>query len=84
MATPLRSATPVLRLVIVGGFITGIVLAAFGVWLVYLGATGRTEFVFFGQTFKSTNVGVVGIFLGAATIVLLVRRALKSLDHAAR
>jgi len=82
MSPPLRTATPLLKLVIIGGFVTGIALAGFGVWLVYLGATGRTEFSFFGQTFKSTNVGVTGIFLGAATIVLLVRRALKSLDQA--
>ena len=80
MANAIRGATPLLTIVIIGGYIAGIALAVFGVWLVYLGATGSTEFSFFGQTFKSTNVGIAGIFLGAAVIVLLIRRALKSVD----
>ena len=60
----INEATPILRLVIVGGYIAGLVLAALGAFLVYLGATGSTEFSFFGQTFKSTNVGIAAIFVG--------------------
>ena len=84
MRNQVRATSPVLTLVILGGFVSGIIMAGLGIWLVYLGATGVTEFSFFGQTFKSANVGIAAIFLGAAVIVLLVRRALSSLDQAAR
>ena len=62
-------------------FVVGLLLAVLGVGLVYLGASGDTEFSFFGQNFKSTNVGIAAIFLGAALIVLNIRRTLTSLDR---
>jgi hypothetical protein len=61
-----------------GTFWVGTVLALIGLAMVALGATGNTEFKFFGQTFRSDNVGIAAIFLGAALIVLNVRRVLKS------
>jgi uncharacterized integral membrane protein len=61
-------------------FCIGALFAILGIVLVILGATGETEFSFFGQTFKSTNIGIAAFFLGAAIIVLNVRRVLKSLD----
>ncbi|MBU2641461.1 MAG: hypothetical protein KJ889_06640 [Gammaproteobacteria bacterium] len=58
----------------------GTVLALLGVVLVVLGSQGETEFSFFGQTFKSQNVGIASFFLGAALVVLNVHRILKSYD----
>jgi len=70
--------------VIIGAIVIAIVFVIAGIWLVYLGATGETNFTFFGQTFSSANVGIAALFLGAVTVVLLMRRSLSSLDHAVR
>lgn len=69
-----------LKIVVLGAYPTGLLLAALGVFLVYLDAKGDTEFSFFGQTFKSTDVGIAAIVIGAATIVLLVRKAIKTAE----
>jgi hypothetical protein len=69
-----------LKIIIYGTFIIGLSFALIGVWLVILGATGETEFSFFGQSFKSVNVGIGSVFIGGAIIVILIRRAFKSID----
>lgn len=76
----ISATTPILRIVIIGAFVVGLALGVLGVVFVYLGAAGDTELRFFGQNFTSTNVGIAAVFLGSAMIVLVVRRALKSLD----
>jgi hypothetical protein len=78
---PLEQVSPLLRLMVILGFIAGLTFAGLGIWLVALNASGDTEFSFFGQTFKSANVGIAAIFLGAATIVLLARSVLKTIRH---
>ena len=78
----ISATTPILRIVIIGAFVVGLALGVLGVVFVYLGAAGDTELTFFGQTFTSTNVGIAAVFLGGAMIVLVVRRALKSVDAA--
>lgn len=82
MPSLIRGSTPILCLVFIGAYVVGFGLAALGIVLVYLGSTGSTQFSFFGQSFSSTNVGIPAVFLGAATVVLLIRRALKSVDTA--
>ncbi len=72
--------SPLLKIIIYGTFIIGLGFALIGVWLVVLGATGETEFSFFGQSFKSVNVGIASVFIGGAIIVILIRRAFKSID----
>jgi len=71
---------PLLSLLAHWSFWFGTLLAILGVVLVIIGASGQTEFVFFGQSFKSQNVGIAAFFLGAALVVLNVRRILKSFD----
>ena len=71
---------PLLSLLAHWSFWFGTVLATLGVVLVVLGSRGETEFSFFGQAFKSQNVGIASFFLGAAMVVLNVRRILKSYD----
>jgi len=80
MAKLLRAASGTLRITILGAFVTSIAFVGAGVWLVYLGASGTTNFSFFGQTFASTNVGIAALFLGAVSVVLLLRRSLGSFD----
>jgi hypothetical protein len=75
----LEHASPILKLMIILGFVAGIIFALLGVWLVYLGATGDTEVSFFGQTAKSANVGIVAIFIGGVTVVSLGRSVLKTI-----
>jgi len=62
------------------GLIAGLALAGLGVWLVALGAQGSTRVTFVGQTLDSTNVGVTAIFIGAVTLLFVVRRTLASID----
>jgi len=80
----IRATSTTLRLVIIGAFVLAAVFVGAGIWLVYLGATGDTKFTFFGQTFGSTNVGIAALFLGAVTVVLLLRRSLSTLDSVVR
>jgi hypothetical protein len=74
------NAHALLRIIVVGGFVTGILFGLAGVVLVYLGATGETEFALFGQTFESTNAGVGALFISAVLVILLIRRTLGSMD----
>ncbi|MCC5935937.1 MAG: hypothetical protein JJU34_01525 [Lunatimonas sp.] len=69
-----------IRAIIYGTFIIGLGFALIGVWLVYFGASGETEIYFFGQNFKSVNVGISAVFIGGAIIVILIKRAFKSID----
>lgn len=69
-----------LERIAIASFFVGVVLAAMGVYLVYIGASGDTEFSYFGQKFRSTNAGIAAIFIGAVLIVLNVRRILTSFD----
>jgi len=76
--------SPLLFLLTNWSFIFGSLLSVLGVVLVVMGATGETEFSFFGQTFKSQNIGIAAFFLGATLVVLNVRRILKSYDSGNR
>ncbi len=71
-----REDDPLLMSIIVGTFLFGAILGVAGVVFVILGASGDTEFELFGQTFKSQNVGIGAIFIGAVTVILLIRRVL--------
>ncbi|UCE58911.1 MAG: hypothetical protein JSU63_15895 [Phycisphaerales bacterium] len=82
MTDLIKSSTPILRIVVLGGFLAGVVIGALGILLVFQGDNAETEFSFFGQTFKSQSVGIAAIFMGACIIVLVIRRALKSVDKA--
>ena len=82
MVQLIRETSSALRAIILGAYIVALAFCGAGIWLVYLGATGSTEFNFFGQSFASTNIGIAALFLGAATVVLLIRRSLGTLDKA--
>lgn len=81
MAKLLEKTTSFLKLVLVFGFVSGIIFALLGVWLVFLGSTGSTDFNLFGQTFTSANVGIAAVFIGAVVSVLVIRRLFKTLDQ---
>ena len=51
-----------------------------GVWFVYLGATGETEFDILGQSFKSVNVGIGAVFIGGIIVAFTLRRAFKTIE----
>jgi hypothetical protein len=76
----IKATRGLLMIIIILGFIFGLAIIAFGAYMTYLGTTGNTEFTFFGQAFKSTNVGIASIFIGAALIVLVSGRVLKTVD----
>ncbi len=75
-----KNVLTILSQIVLLTFAVGLLLAIIGIFLVYLGASGDTNFNFFGQEFKSTNTGIAAIFIGASLIVLNTRRLLASLD----
>jgi hypothetical protein len=68
----------------IGTMILGAVFGGLGVLLVYLGATGDTHLKLFGQSMDSASVGVASIFIGAVTVILIIRRLLKSADQVSK
>ena len=61
--------------------VIALLICLLGVWLIYLKSSGQTHFKFFGQDFRSDNVGIAAIFLGAVVIVIALRRTFKTLDN---
>lgn len=84
MAAIIKASTPVLLAITVGAFVTGLGFAGVGAYLVYKGSSGDTEISLFGQSFKSTNVGIAAIFCAVVMIVLCIRRALHTIEGLAR
>jgi len=78
----LRETSKLSKLIIIGAYLIGLFFVASGIIMVFSGASGNTEFSFFGQKFKSENVGITAIFLGAATIILLIRYSSKIYNSA--
>lgn len=63
------------------GVLAGVVFAGLGVWLVVgAGETGTSLISIFGQELETTSVGVACIFIGAVTVMVTIRRVLKSFD----
>ncbi len=69
-----------LRILVFWSFIFGLALIGSGVYLAFIESGSVTELSFFGQTFKSSNVGISSIFIGSVLVVLNVRRILASHD----
>ncbi len=80
MTTTLEHASPLLKIIVIGALLIGIIFALIGVWLVFLGATGETEFLLFGQHFKSLNVGIAAVFIGGVIAATTLRRAFKTIE----
>jgi hypothetical protein len=70
-----------LKPIILGGFVTGIIFAIIGIKLLSLNSNGTTTFSFFGQTFSSGNVGIAALFISATMIIIVIRRSLNSIDR---
>lgn len=82
-ADHIKESRLILVIIAVGVLIAGLLIAGMGIVLVVLHASGHTSFSFFGQNFKSQNVGIAAIFLGAATIVIVLSRLMKRLKEIA-
>lgn len=82
-ALHLEKAKSLLTIIAIGTLVVGVLLAGMGIALVALHSSGRTNIHFFGQTFDSSNVGIAAIFLGAATIVVVLSRLMKRLKEIA-
>lgn len=80
-AEHIREALPVLRPIVI---LTGILAALFvvaGVTFLILGTSGYTEMTLFGNSIRSSHVGVICVFLGGVAFVLSFRRVLTSLER---
>lgn len=80
-AEHIREAAPILRIIALGAWLFGIVLVIAGIILVIMQAAGRTEIALFGLRFKSSSVGITAIFLGAATVVVVMSTLMKRLKQ---
>jgi hypothetical protein len=78
---PWKHISCLLILITIALLAFGLASISGGIWLVYLKSEGQTEFVLFGQTFKSGNVGVAAIFIGGVILFLGVRNVLKTIRH---
>lgn len=84
MAKLVRETSEALRVIVAGAYVVALVFCGAGIWLVYLGTAGASEMSFFGAHLKSTNAGISALFLGACTVVLLIRSSLRTLYTAVR
>jgi hypothetical protein len=76
----LNSAKGLLYLIVGGALIASLCFIGAGLALVYLGATGDSSVELFGSTISSENAGIVSIFFGAVTLVLVFRQAMQKIE----
>lgn len=79
MPEHVKATRPIFLTTVIGVFILCVVLAVIAF---RKDATGDTQFTFFGQSFKSTHIGIAAVFIAGVVVVLTIRRVFKSLDHA--
>jgi hypothetical protein len=63
-----RTASPTLTAIVIGVVAAGIIMAGFGIWLVYLGKHGQETVSIFGQRLNASTTGILAIFIGGVTI----------------
>lgn len=78
---PWKHISPLLILITIVLLVFGLASIAGGIWLVFLKSEGPTEFILFGQTFKSQSVGIAAIFIGGVILYLGIRNVLKTIRH---
>lgn len=76
----LNSAKGLLYLIVGGALFAAICFIIAGLTLVYLGATGASTVDLFGATIKSESAGIVSIFFGAVTLILIFRQAMHKIE----
>jgi len=78
-----QAGKPILYAMIFVTLLIALALIIAGCFLVYLGATGRSDLNIFGNTVSTGSVGVVGIFCGTVIGVMNTRRLLLTLERLA-
>jgi hypothetical protein len=68
--------------IVIGTMVLGGLFGAFGIVLVYLGAKGNSHIQLFGQSLETADVGVASIFIGAVTVILVLRALLRNAELA--
>jgi hypothetical protein len=64
------------------GLVGSVAAIVAGGIMVYLGSSGGSEIVLFGQKINTLNVGVPCVFLGIVALILILRGAFKTLNNA--
>jgi len=84
MSDKVRGIHPLLRLTVIAGVVTALALGGLGVFLTTrTGPDGTpSDISILGSTIKSSNAGVIAIFLAVVLLILVVRRAMSSADVA--
>jgi len=81
VTTGVRAATPILTVVTIAVSIIALGLVGGGLMLVSMRGIGDTEMQLLGSSFKSQNVGAVGIFSGLLLGLFCFRRIVKSIER---
>jgi len=78
----LNSVTMTMRLLAIIGTISGLFFAILGICIIFFSESEArsTEINLFGQSLSSDSIGVSCIFIGAMTVLVTIRRVLKSFD----
>jgi hypothetical protein len=74
-----NNALPLLKLIVILGFLAGLSFALVGIWFVYLGASADTRFALSCATGKPANLGLLSVIVGARLIRLSFTGALRKL-----
>jgi hypothetical protein len=61
--------------------VIALLICLLGIWLIYLKSSGQTHFKLFSQEFRSDNVGIAAIFIGAVVLVIALRRTFRALEN---
>ena len=80
-AEHIREAVPILRPIVILTATLAALFVVSGVVFLVLGTSGYTEISIFGNSIKSSHVGVICVFLGVLASVLSFRRVLTSLER---
>ncbi|MGQ3045998.1 MAG: hypothetical protein ACT6Q8_03505 [Niveispirillum sp.] len=83
MTSIVKATTPILIAFTITALLISLGLIVGGVTLVWLGGVGDTELTLLGNSFKSTNVGVVGIFCGAVLGIISLRKLIGTIERIA-
>ncbi len=78
---PMSAKDRLLKLITQWTFFTGILISLIGLVFIFAGPSGDTSFELFGNSFKSTHVGIAAIFIGVVMIVLNIRRILRVVER---
>jgi hypothetical protein len=79
--SPIHAGLSILKNTLLAISFIGVLMIISGIVFVVLGSTGNTEINLFGNSFKSQNVGIAGLFCGLMLVIVGLRQMLTTLER---